>query len=185
MRFLLLLFFLLSYTQSEAQEFTLADTLRGANSAQRTCYDVTHYNLDVTVDVGLKSISGFNEIRFKVMSDFDSLQIDLFENMTLDSILFRGEKLDFIRHYNAVFVRFETFKSKEKPVKSKSTIKERQLLLKTHLGMVVLCGKKMEMVDHLLVWLAKERVQVSGGQIKTTFLTSQIVCELLVRFQKG
>lgn len=106
MRFLLLLFFLLSYTQSEAQEFTLADTLRGANSAQRTCYDVTHYNLDVTVDVGLKSISGFNEIRFKVMSDFDSLQIDLFENMTLDSILFRGEKLDFIRHYNAVFVRF-------------------------------------------------------------------------------
>lgn len=106
MRILTLVLLLLSSTQSGAQEFTLADTLRGANSAQRTCYDVTHYNLVLTVDVETKSLSGFNEISYQVMSDFDSLQIDLFENMTLDSVVFRGKKLDFVRLYNAVFIRF-------------------------------------------------------------------------------
>lgn len=91
----------------EAQEFTLADTLRGALSSARSCFDVTYYNLQVDIDIENQSISGVNHIHFKSESDFDSLQIDLFDNMVVDSIIFRGQTLEYSRLFNAVFVRFQ------------------------------------------------------------------------------
>lgn len=106
MRFTItLLLGLFAYTMSSAQEFTLADTLRGTLSPSRSCFDVTHYDLHVAVDIDSKSISGVNHIHFKNVTDFDSLQIDLFENMDIDSIVFSGSKLNYTRLYNAVFVQ--------------------------------------------------------------------------------
>lgn len=102
-----ILFLLLSISLfGSAQEFTLADTLRGTLSPSRSCFDVTYYNLQLEVNIDEKSISGVNHIHFRNQEDFDSLQIDLFSNMTIDSILFKGQKIGFNRLFNAVFVQF-------------------------------------------------------------------------------
>ncbi|MFM1875110.1 MAG: hypothetical protein RL266_847 [Bacteroidota bacterium] len=93
-------------TIANAQEFTLADTLRGTLSQIRSCYDVTYYNLELEVDIDGKALSGVNHIHFKNQADYDSIQIDLFSNMAIDSIIFKGKKLRFSRLFNAVFVTF-------------------------------------------------------------------------------
>lgn len=95
-----------------AQEtFTRADTLRGTLSPLRSCYDVTYYRLSIEVDIANKSISGHNDIHYLATTDFDKLQIDLFANMVIDSITFKGEKLNFTREFNAVFVEFNETQS--------------------------------------------------------------------------
>jgi hypothetical protein len=84
--------------------FTRADTLRGKSTAMRSCYDVTFYDLDVTVDMNKKYLSGSNVIRFRVKTPFDKMQIDLYANMKINKILYEGRDLHFRREYNAVFV---------------------------------------------------------------------------------
>ena len=106
MRYLLLILVLALSGQVKAQQFTLADTLRGALSPIRTCFDVTYYNLQLDVDVKNRSINGVNHIHFNTTTEFDSLQIDLFDNMVVDSIVFQGERLAYSRSFHAVFVSF-------------------------------------------------------------------------------
>ncbi len=85
--------------------FTKADSLRGFLSTLRTCYDVTYYHLSIAVDTTSHSISGSNTIVFNVVSPFSKMQVDLFANMHVDSILFEdGSALTFSREYGAVFV---------------------------------------------------------------------------------
>ena len=87
-------------------KFTGADSLRGYLSPARTCYDVTYYHLDVTVIPDSEWIQGSNTIRFKVANSFDSMQVDLFPNMNVDSIKFEdGKRLDYSREFGAVFIR--------------------------------------------------------------------------------
>lgn len=86
--------------------FTKADTLRGALRPERTCYDVHYYALDVRIDPRKKAIRGFVDINYTAVSDFERLQIDLFENMTIDRILHQDKELSYTREYNAVFVDF-------------------------------------------------------------------------------
>ena len=92
--------------------FTYADTLRGALRPERTCFDVNYYDLRLKINFEEKTIQGSNEIHFTVLSDFKVIQIDLFENMSLDSILFKGEKLVFNRKFNAAFVDFPVLQKK-------------------------------------------------------------------------
>jgi aminopeptidase N len=86
--------------------FSLADTLRGALRPERSCYDVHSYDLNIRVDIPNKTIKGFVDIAFRTVHDFDTLQIDLYENMTLSHIEFQGKHLGFRRIHNAVFVGF-------------------------------------------------------------------------------
>ena len=88
------------------QSFTRADTLRGLLTPARTCYDVTFYHLKLTVDPARQAIAGSNAIVFRAVHDFDSLQVDLFPQLIIDSIVFDGKKLKYRRDANAVFVRF-------------------------------------------------------------------------------
>lgn len=118
-RFLLILSGLLFFADSNAQlldgrnaTFTLADTLRGSLSPERTCFDVTFYHLSLDVDPDSQSIAGYNEIHYNVDEDFKRLQIDLFENMTIDSIVFNGSKLNFERLFDAVFITFPQVQKK-------------------------------------------------------------------------
>lgn len=91
-----------SYFRNE--KFTKADTLRGALSAERTCFDVTHYDLTVEFDLEANRIKGQNKISFDLLQKSDSLQIDLFKNLAISSIFEGSKKLDFRREHNAVFV---------------------------------------------------------------------------------
>lgn len=88
------------------QQYTPADSLRGSLRAERA-YDVLKYHLQVKVDPEEKYISGFNSIRFKTEQELPVIQIDLFENMKVDSIIHQNRSLKYERKYNAVFVNFE------------------------------------------------------------------------------
>lgn len=93
--------------------FTRADSLRGYLSPPRACYDVTYYHLDVTIVPDSEWIQGSNTIRFKVVRSFDSMQVDLFPNMNVDSIKFEdGTPLKYSREFGAVFINMP-FKLKE------------------------------------------------------------------------
>ncbi len=89
-----------------AYRFTPADTLRGMLRPERTCYDVTYYDLDISVDVKAKTISGHVDIAYRTVEDFETLQIDLYQNMNLSKIEFNGGRLSFRREHDAVFVDF-------------------------------------------------------------------------------
>jgi len=88
------------------QEFTRADTLRGTLSPERTCYDLNYYHLDVKIDIENKSISGSNEFNFTATKDFSLLQFDLFSNLKVEKVVYKGQELPFKREFNAVFVTF-------------------------------------------------------------------------------
>ena len=91
----------------EPAAYSRADSLRGSLSAPlRTCYDIRYYHLDVRLDVAQRSISGSNLFRFAATRDFSRLQFDLFANMTVDKVMYKGRELPFQREFNAVFVTF-------------------------------------------------------------------------------
>ena len=86
--------------------FTRADTLRGALTPLRTCYDINYYHLDVKFDIANKFISGNNQFKFTATQDFTKLQFDLFENLKIEKIIYKGKELPYQREFNAVFVTF-------------------------------------------------------------------------------
>ena len=94
--FILILFLAAAPIQAQVvtnkSQFTEADTLRGSLRAERN-YDVLKYNLQVKVVPEEKYISGFNGITFKAEDGLPVIQVDLFRNMNVDSILFRGKKM--------------------------------------------------------------------------------------------
>lgn len=102
----LLLFLFSSGLLIAQQSFTRKDSLQGGLRHERTAYDVLHYDLNIKVDPANKYIAGFNEIRFKVIQETATIQVDLFENMKIDSILWNGNKLTYRREFNAVFINF-------------------------------------------------------------------------------
>ena len=92
-----------------AQEITTRkDTLKGGLRPERTCFDVLHYDLNIKINPDEKSIVGYNDVKFKVVSNTSKIQLDLFENMQVDSILFNSKKLNYKREFGAVFIDFPT-----------------------------------------------------------------------------
>ncbi len=88
--------------------FTRADTLRGALTSLRTCYDINYYHLDVQFDIDNKIISGSNQFKFTATQDFNKLQFDLFDNLKIEKVLYKGQELPYQREFNAVFITFPT-----------------------------------------------------------------------------
>src|SRR5215217_1684365 len=89
-----------------SQKFTRADTLRGTLTPLRTCYDINYYHLDVKFDIAKKFISGSNQFKFTATQDFDKLQFDLFDNLKIEKVVYKGANVAFTREFNAVFVTF-------------------------------------------------------------------------------
>ncbi len=102
----LTVFIFLIFTVCCFGQFTEADSVRGQLRPERTCYDVKFYDLKLEVDFENKSISGYNKIYFYVVRGFNMLQVDLFSNMKIDSILHGKKKLVYYRKHHAVFVDF-------------------------------------------------------------------------------
>lgn len=84
--------------------FTKADTLRGMLRPERTCYDVTFYDLNIQINPNRQHIKGYVDVFFDVVQDFKTLQIDLFNNMQITQITSYDQELEFNRVFNAVFV---------------------------------------------------------------------------------
>jgi hypothetical protein len=62
------------------------DTLQGGLRPQRTCFNVLHYDLNIKINPEEKYIVGYNDITFGMEGKSDVIQLDLFENMKVDSI---------------------------------------------------------------------------------------------------
>ncbi|MFD0749858.1 M1 family metallopeptidase [Mucilaginibacter calamicampi] len=87
-------------------KYTRADTLRGMLTPLRTCYDINYYHLDVKFDIDKKFISGSNRFKFTATENFTKLQFDLFDNLKIEKVVYKGANLPFKREFNAVFVTF-------------------------------------------------------------------------------
>src|ERR1043165_2138959 len=85
-------------------KFTRADTLRGSNGPARAWWDVTFYDLHVTVSPSDSSIHGSNAITYRVIKPATEIQIDLQVPMEIDSVLQDDRELKFRRAGNAFFV---------------------------------------------------------------------------------
>jgi len=103
--FFLLALSLISFYAS-AQKFTRRDSLQGGLRTERTNYDVLRYDLNITVDPEKRYIFGYNDITFNAVSDVNKIQVDLFDNMKVDSIVYKKTKLTYKRDNDAVFITF-------------------------------------------------------------------------------
>jgi aminopeptidase N len=107
----------------QAQKFTHADTLRGTYGATRDWWDVLKYDLHVKFNIADSTISGYNEIQFKVLKKGEVMQIDLQEPMVLDSIkyTFSGKwmnetfKISFSKDANVYFFSLPAKKQGGRP----------------------------------------------------------------------
>ncbi|RYY35787.1 MAG: M1 family peptidase [Sphingobacteriaceae bacterium] len=88
------------------ETFTRADTLRGALTPLRTCYDINYYHLDVKFNIDEKFISGNVLFKFTATQDFTKLQFDLYDNLKVEKVVYKGKDVPFTREFNAVFVTF-------------------------------------------------------------------------------
>jgi aminopeptidase N len=117
-RILALLVFICCAFQGHSQVVTAkelysrGDTLRGTLTPLRTAYDINYYHLDVKVDPDKRFISGSNLFQFTATQDFTKLQFDLFDNLRVDRVVYKGKELPFTREFHAVFIEFpETIKN--------------------------------------------------------------------------
>ena len=97
-------FSLLSINSVNAQ-FTHQDTLRGSNGQGRDWWDVMTYKIQVTPDYNTKSITGSNEITFKVTKQPKNgmMQIDLQQPLSIDKILLDDKKISKIKREGNVY----------------------------------------------------------------------------------
>jgi len=108
-RFLLFSFLVLANVFVFAQEkkkYALADTLRGSLTPERTWWDVQRYELAFKPDFNGKSISGDNEIVYKVVKQNEGklrMQIDLQEPLIIDSILYNNQTKLTFEHVGSVW----------------------------------------------------------------------------------
>jgi aminopeptidase N len=107
----LVLFALVSLTSAtglQAQAlltpFTHADTLRGSDGPARSWWDVSFYDLNVTIDPANTAIEGWNRITYQVLKPATEMQIDLQQPMQVDSIVQDGREVEYRRDGNAFFV---------------------------------------------------------------------------------
>jgi aminopeptidase N len=102
-------------TKVNYPDFKEKDYLLGTLTPLRSSYDVFYYQLSVDIDIDKKAISGTIEMHFSVLNDLQSFQIDLYENMDIQSIIYLNQPLKYTRKYNAVFVELpETLKAGNK-----------------------------------------------------------------------
>lgn len=93
-------------------DFTRADTLIGSYGKYRANNDLLFYDLDVKIDITNKFIEGSNKIQFKMLENDDRIQIDLHNNLDIDSILYNDFSLNFSRIFNSIFIDFSEMLTK-------------------------------------------------------------------------
>lgn len=107
MKKLLIIGLLALVTQNlTAQNFTRRDSLQGGLRFERNCFDVQRYDLNIKINPEERSIVGYNDISFKVVASTKKIQLDLFDNMKVDSIVWNNQKLQYKRDFDAVFISF-------------------------------------------------------------------------------
>ena len=90
-------------SKSETQ-FTRQDSLRGSITKERAWWDVKHYHLDIKVNPIDSTITGTNTIRYKVLNEYNRMQIDLQNPMEIYKVIQDGKPLQFTREGNVFYI---------------------------------------------------------------------------------
>lgn len=89
---------------TSAQSFSKQDTLRGTITSERSWWDLTFYHLKVNVNPNDSTISGTNEMTYRVLTPSNLLQIDLQEQMNITQVTQDGLPLIFNREGNVYWI---------------------------------------------------------------------------------
>ncbi len=95
----------LSIQAVSEQTPTRQDSLRGSITPERAWWDLTYYDLYMSVDIKSRSINGSNTIYYKVLKSNDRMQIDLQDPMNITKITQKGKALSFTKEGNAYFIQ--------------------------------------------------------------------------------
>ena len=90
-------------SKSEIQ-FTRQDSLRGRITKERIWWDVKYYHLDIKVNPVDSTITGSNTIQYKVLDQYNRMQIDLQNPMEIYKVIQDGKPLQFTREGNVYFI---------------------------------------------------------------------------------
>lgn len=119
-KFISFLFIAIVATSLHAQkkQFTRQDSLRGSITKERIWWDLNYYHLDVQVFPTTKSIKGKNTIKYKVLSPYQVMQIDLQAPLKITRVTQNGKDLKVIHEGNAHFIQLV----KKQKVGAKNTL---------------------------------------------------------------
>ena len=120
MRNLITILLLLFSFSVISQTYTRQDSLRGSITPERFWWDLNHYNLEVDVDLEKKTIQGNNTISYTVLSESNSMQIDLQPPMRIEKVVQNGSELKITSEGNAHFIHLK--KKQKKGSQHKVTI---------------------------------------------------------------
>ncbi|OYU83869.1 MAG: peptidase M1 [Flavobacterium sp. BFFFF2] len=103
------------FAQLQAQQTpSHCDSLLGGWPLARSCYNVLHYDLNLRLQPKERSISGYNRIKFQLLTSAKLLQLDLAARMEVDSLVYNQQRLAFTRDCDALLVQLsEAFKPNE------------------------------------------------------------------------
>ena len=82
-------------TPAATRSFTEKDYLIGKLDDDRAGYDVTFYDLDLTLDPDNKKLGGVVNIHFKAKADLSKIRIDLYENLDIAVLRCRDRRSPF------------------------------------------------------------------------------------------
>ena len=83
--------------------FTWRDSLAGYLDKERAGYDVTFYDLDLTLDPRHEKLGGEVTICFRALRKLKTFRFDLYRNLKINSVTFSGRSLVYSRRDRAVF----------------------------------------------------------------------------------
>ena len=84
--------------------FTRQDSLRGSITKERVWWDVKNYHLNIKVNPADSTIVGSNTIKYQVLQEYSSMQIDLQNPMNITKVIQDGKTLNYKREGNAFFI---------------------------------------------------------------------------------
>ena len=90
--------------EKKEEIFTRQDTIRGSVTKERAWWDVKNYHLDIKVNPADSTISGSNTIKYKVLQEYNNMQIDLQNPMEIFKVIQDGKTLKYRREGNAFFI---------------------------------------------------------------------------------
>jgi len=108
LRITLLLAGLLSFLPSNlaAQDSNRKMQLLGEYGRYRANNDLLHYTLTLRVNPDDASISGDNQVRFRMLADGQRIQLDLAQELSIEKVLYLGQPLKFMREEESFFIDF-------------------------------------------------------------------------------
>lgn len=88
----------------ETNLFTRQDSLRGSITKERSWWDLKQYRLDVKINPLDSTIIGSNTIKYKVLQEYQLMQIDLQMPLVISRVVQDKKEVNFYREGNVYFI---------------------------------------------------------------------------------